>query len=105
MGAWAGSPLAGESGLMTPELRVYILMGASVLAGALLGAALIRKGWVRAYGAMLAGHVLAAVGLYIAARQVAEMRGLGHVIMLAVFVLPAMLGMVLGGGFIWWRRR
>jgi len=90
---------------MGGETRLMLLMGISVVAGVLLGAMLIRRGWVRAYGAFLAGHVLAALGFYLAAQQARDMQGLGHMIMLAVFVLPAMLGMVLGGGVMWWRRR
>ena len=87
------------------EIRVYLLMGLALLAGVLLGALLIRNGWMRAYGALLAGHLLAAVGLFIAARQGAQMQGLGHAVVLAVFVLPATLGVALGGGFTFWRKR
>ena len=87
------------------EIRVYLLMGLALLAGALLGALLIRNGWMRAYGALLAGHLLAAAGLFIAARQGAQMQGLGHAVVLAVFVLPASLGLGLGAGFAWWRKR
>ncbi len=90
---------------MPPELRVYILMLMALLAGLLLGGLLIRNGWQRVYGAFLAGHVFAALGLFFAARQGQQMDGLAHGLLLLVFVLPATLGMVLGGGFIWWRRR
>jgi hypothetical protein len=91
--------------MMGPELRVYLLMAASLVAGAALGGALIRNGWARAYGAFLAAHVFAALGLFFAARQGQHMQGLGYAVVLAVFVLPASLGMVLGGGVMWWRKR
>lgn len=90
---------------MGPEIRVYVFMLMALLAGALLGGLLIRNGWGRVYGAFLAGHFFAALGLFLAARQGQQMEGLGYAILLAVFVLPATLGMVLGGGFIWWRKR
>lgn len=90
---------------MGPEWRLYMLVGLSVLAGVLLGAALLRKNMPRAYGAVFLGHVLAAVALFLAVQEGRDMQGLGPAIMLAVFVLPATLGMALGGGVIWWRRR
>ena len=90
---------------MGPETRVYLLMVLALVAGVLLGAALIRNGWMRAYGAVLVGHLLAAAGLFVAARQGAQMQGLGYAVVLGVFVLPASLGIGLGGGFVWWRIR
>lgn len=90
---------------MDGEARILLLIGISVVAGVLLGAALVRRGWFRAYGAFLAAHVLAALGFYFAAQQGRDMQGLGHMVMLMVFVLPAMLGMVLGGAALWWRKR
>ena len=91
--------------MMGPELRIYLLMAASLVAGAALGGALIRNTWSRAYGAFLAAHIFAALGLIFAARQGQQMQGLGYIAMLAVFVMPATLGMVLGGGVVWWWRR
>ncbi|MCH8467395.1 MAG: hypothetical protein LAT78_12620 [Roseinatronobacter sp.] len=91
--------------MMGPEFRVYLLMGAALVAGAALGAALIHNRWLRVYGAFLAAHVFGALGLILAARQGQHMQGLGFAVILAVFVLPATLGMVLGGGLMWWRRR
>lgn len=90
---------------MGPELRVYVFMGMALLAGLLLGWLILRNGWTRAYGALLAGHVLAALGLLLAARQGQQMQGLGYAILLAVFVLPATLGFCLGGGAAWWAKR
>lgn len=90
---------------MGPELRVYVFMGLALLAGLLLGWLILRNGWLRAYGALLAGHVLAALGLFLAARQGQQMEGLGYAILLAVFVLPATLGFCLGGGAAWWAGR
>ncbi len=91
--------------MLSPEIRVWLLMASAVLVGTLLGALLIHKGWRRVYGAVMAGHLFAAVGFFFAARQGQGMDGLGHAIMLAVFVIPSLLGMVLGGTVIWWRAR
>lgn len=90
---------------MGPEARIYIMIGLSLLAGALMGALLVRNGWVRAYGAVMAGHLLGATGLFVAARQGGQMQGLGYFAMLAVFVAPSMVGLGLGGVFSWWRSR
>ncbi|MBB4207847.1 hypothetical protein [Roseinatronobacter bogoriensis] len=91
--------------MMGPELRIYLLIIASVMAGALLGAVLIRNGWKRAFAAFGAGHVLAALGLYLALQGQPQMDGVMYAIMLSVFVLPATLGLALGGGLGWWLRR
>ena len=90
---------------MGPEFRVYLIMFASVLAGALLGAMLIRNGWKRAFGAFIAGHVLAAIGLMLAIQGRAQMDALIYAILLSTFVLPATLGLAGGGALGWWLRR
>ena len=86
-------------------MRILLYLVASVLAGALLGWLIMRNGWTRAYGAILAGHLFAALGLFVGASQYDNMQGLGYAILLSVFVIPATLGFALGGGFAWWRRR
>lgn len=91
--------------MVGPEARVYLFIALALFAGALLGWLILRNGWLRAYGAVLAGHVLAATALFIAARQGQQMQGLGHAVMLGVFILPATLGFVLGGSLAWWRKR
>ncbi len=91
--------------MVPPEYRVFLIIGASVLAGALLGAMLIHKGWPRAYFAIFGGHALGSLGLYIASQQAQDMQALGYVIMLVGFALPATLGLVLGGGVMWLRGR
>jgi hypothetical protein len=90
---------------MGPEFRVYLIMVFTVLAGALLGALLLRNGWKRAFGAFAAGHLLAAIGLFVAIQGRAQMEVLIYAILLSTFVLPATFGLVIGGALGWWMRR
>lgn len=90
---------------MGPEARIYLLMLASVLAGSLMGYVLIRNGRKRTYGAFVAAHLLTITGLLLAIQGQAQMDGLMYAILLSVFVLPATLGMAIGGGLGWWRQR
>ncbi|TVP70562.1 MAG: hypothetical protein EA339_12410 [Rhodobacteraceae bacterium] len=91
--------------MVPAEYRVFLLIAGSAFAGILLGAMLLHRGWARVFAAFLAAHVFAAIGLYIASQQAQDMQALGYVIMLVVFVLPATLGMALGGAGMWWRKR
>lgn len=90
---------------MSGEMRALLLIALSIGAGALLGAMLIYRNWPRAFGAVLAGHLLGALALVITGRQATGFDGIAYAMMLFVFVLPASLGMILGGGVVWWRKR
>ena len=91
---------------MGPEARIYLFMAAAVFAGAVLGYVLLRNGWRRAFGAVVLGHVLAAAGMFVSLRGSAvQMDGLGMAILLSVFVLPAIVGVLLGGAGGWLRAR
>ncbi|MDD7973183.1 hypothetical protein [Roseinatronobacter alkalisoli] len=86
-------------------MRIYLFMAAAVFAGAVLGFVLLRNGWRRAFGAVVLGHVLAAGGMFLSLRGGSgQMDGLAMAILLSVFVLPAILGLIIGGCVGWWRR-
>jgi len=92
--------------MLPPEYRFGLLFLGAIIAGVLLGAALIHKGWARAFGAILAGHVFASIGLYLAAQRGADMLAMSYMIIFLLFALPATLGMALGGGGVWlWQRK
>lgn len=90
---------------MSGEMRALLLMAVAFGAGALLGAMLIHRNWPRAFGALLAGHLFALVGLVAMGRHATGFDGIAYAMMLFVFVLPASLGMILGGSVVWWRKR
>ena len=90
---------------MSGEMRALLLLAVAFAAGVLLGAMLIYKNWPRAFGAVLAGHVFAMLGLVIMGRQATGFDGIAYAMMLFIFVVPASLGMICGGGAIWWRKR
>jgi hypothetical protein len=90
---------------MDGELRIFLLMGAAAIAGAALGYVLMSNGWRRAFVAIFAGHVLAAIGMVVAVSQLSGMDGMGYAVMLIVFVFPSMLGMGVSGAVTLWRGR
>lgn len=90
---------------MGPQTLIYVFMVAAGCAGLALGFLLLRNGWRRAFGAVVLGHVLAAGGMYLSLRSGSGASGgVMMAIFLTVFVLPATLGLVLGGALGWLRR-
>ncbi|MCC5955757.1 MAG: hypothetical protein JJU07_06615 [Natronohydrobacter sp.] len=90
---------------MGPELTFFLMLGGAALAGGILGGVLMGNGWRRAFGAIFAAHLLAAVGMVLAISQVDGMSGMGYAFALVMLVLPSMVGMAIGGGVALWRRR
>ncbi|MFN7002396.1 MAG: hypothetical protein ACK4NW_03060 [Roseinatronobacter sp.] len=90
---------------MGPELIFFLMLGGSALAGGIVGGLLISNGWRRAFGAIFAAHLFAAIGMTLAINQVASTQGMGYAFALVMLVLPSMVGMALGGGIMLWRRR
>jgi len=90
---------------MGPQFTFFLMLGTSVLAGAVVGAVLIGNGWKRAFAAVFAAHLFAAVGMVVAVSQGNSHQGAGFAFALIMLVFPSMLGMVLGGGVMLWRGR
>lgn len=86
--------------MVPPEYRIFLFMAVAGLAGAFLGAMLIYKSWRRVYGAFLAAHVLAGLALYLQTTTPGN-SNIVYALYLWLFVAPATLGMVLGGGLVW----
>ncbi len=87
------------------DLTPYILLLATILAGGSIGYLLMSNGWRRAYGAVLAGHVFALIGLWLAVQSRSQMDGMVHWVFLIMFVLPSLIGVALGGGVAWFLQR
>lgn len=83
----------------------FLMLGGSVLAGGVVGGVLIGNGWRRAFGAIFAAHLFAAIGMGFAINQSDSSQGMGYAFALVMLVLPSMVGMALGGGFALWRRK
>lgn len=90
---------------MGGELRIYLLMGVALMAGVIVGYLLMSNNWRRVFGAFFGAHVLAAIGLFLGARNAPGMEGMSYAIGLFVFVLPSMFGMAISGLVMYWRRR
>lgn len=90
---------------MGPAAMFYVMLGASALAGAVIGVMLLSRGWRRAYGAILAAHVFAATGLWLSLQQGGAAAHQFHALALVMLVLPSGLGMILGGAAAVWRQR
>lgn len=90
---------------MGPELTFFAMLGVSALAGGVVGAVLISNGWRRAFLAIFAAHLFAAIGMGLGVSQVDGNQGMGYAFALVMLVLPSMVGMALGGGIAHWRKK
>ena len=90
---------------MMAGVMPYLMLLAVVVAGGSIGYLLMSNGWRRAYGAVLAGHVFALVGLWLAVSSRSQMDGMVYWVFLIMFVLPSLIGIGLGGGMAWYAQR
>lgn len=88
-----------------PSAQGMLFLAVVVLAGGALGYVLISNRWRRAYGALFAAHVFAALGLFVMLQSRSQMDGLVQAIFLVGFVLPSLVGMILGAGLGWLQLR
>ena len=87
------------------SLRPLLLLVASAGAGGLLGFVLLRNGWMKAYGALVAAHLFAIIGLVLAIRAPGQADAVLYTVFLVFFLLPSLFGAGLGGVIAWWVRR
>ncbi|MGY6547859.1 MAG: hypothetical protein ACXIU7_02465 [Roseinatronobacter sp.] len=85
-------------------LRAWSLVAFAFAGGAALGYLLYMRGWTRALGSILAGHVLAAIALVMSAQVQVGTQSLPQGILLTVLILPSLAGLVIGAGLCWFRR-
>ena len=90
---------------MMESLRPILLIVAAASAGGLLGFVLLRNGWLKAYGAFVAAHIFAIIGLMLALRTPGQADGVLYTVFLVFFMLPSLFGIALGGAVAWWMRR
>jgi hypothetical protein len=87
------------------QIMPYILLLMTALAGGVIGYLLWQNGWRRAYGAVMLGHVFAAIALFVSLRTPGQPDAVMHGVFLIMFVLPSLVGMAVGGGAAAWRAR
>ncbi len=86
-------------------LRPLLLVAATCLAGGMVGFIMLRNDWRKAYGAFIAAHVFAAIGLVAALQSRAQIDVMLYWVFLLVMVLPSLAGATIGGGIAWWLRQ
>ncbi|WP_323765280.1 hypothetical protein [Marinovum sp.] len=80
-------------------------MAAVLLGAALLGYVLIRQDARRWFFGLIAAGLACGAWLMVKAQTAQGWDALAYFIIVLIFVAPSVVGLGIGGGLAWWRRR
>jgi hypothetical protein len=88
---------------MGVRLPAWAMIALIVGSGALVAYLMLRLGRKRGLGMIALGHALAAVALFLGARQGSDWQSAGYIMVLYILVLPSAVGLALGSVIGWLR--